>query len=495
MREMLVTRDQYESRVAILEDSKLVELYIERSTKSVVGNVYLGRVTDVLPGMQAAFVDIGLEKNAFLYVDDVRDHSGNMQRSRSIAGMLSVGQVILVQVARDSMGTKGARVTMDISIPGRFVVLMPYSVHVNASKAIPNDKAEELIAFTQRHLEEASGAIVRTASLEATEQDMLADINFLNRLWRRVKRQVTDGNAPEVVYTEIDLPMRFVRDVFNSDYSKLIVEDRSTFDKINGFIKRSAPGLSKKVSQHKDKNITLFEHYDLDEQIKQATYRELDLPSGGRIVIDITEALVAIDVNTGSFVGRRNLEETILKTNMEAASTALQQIRLRDLGGIIIIDFIDMENAASKRRLQEHVESLLSLDRSRTQHSNISQLGLVQIARQRTNEGIYQMLTDTCPMCKGQGRSLSKDTVLISVERKIRAKINASKQTAFLFGVNPYTYETLLESGVNFAATIRAETGKTIHLSPEPDAEPTEVIMLIEGYASGKASGRRGFIY
>lgn len=493
-REMLISSDNYESRVAILEDGVLAELYIERSTKSIVGNVYLGKVTDVLPGMQAAFVDIGQEKNAFLYVDDIRNHHGESFTSRNISTMLHEDQVILVQVAKDPMGTKGARVTMDISIPGRFVVLIPFINQVNASNKIPDDKAAGLIALVKENLDETTGAIVRTAALEATEQDLKADISFLNRLWHRIRRQLNDGNAPEIVYTEIDLPMRYVRDVFSSEYSKLVVSDGQTFDKVQGFLKRSAPALVKKLSFYKEKTTTLYDAYKLEEQIQRATSREIDLPSGGRLVIDITEALIAIDVNTGSFVGRRNLEETILKTNLEAATMALRQIRLRDLGGIIIIDFIDMEKPQSRKQLENHISELLTLDRSKTQLSHISSLGLVQIARQRTTEGVYQLITERCPTCEGQGRILSSDTRLISVERKIREQVNNSKQVAFLFGLHPETYRLLTESGKNLAATIRAETGKTVHMAPDPLVGVVDVSLLIEGVTTGKTVGKRGFI-
>lgn len=491
VREMIISRDNYETRVGIIEDSELVEMYVERATKSVVGNIYLGKVTDVLPGMQAAFVDIGLEKNAFLYVDDIRDHTGNGITGRSISSLLSVGKKILVQVAKDPMGTKGARVTMDISIPGRFVVLMPFAHHVGVSKKIDDDRAAELAAFTRENLEEGRGAIVRTAALEAGEKELLADISFLNRVWRRVERQVTDGIVPEVVYTEIDLAMRMVRDVFNRDFSKVVIDDKDTFVKIQSFLKRSAPELARRVEWHKDKTVALFDAYGCGPQLKKALQREVDLPSGGQIVIDVTEALVAIDVNTGSYTGRRTLEDTILKTNLEAAAEALKQIRLRDLGGIIVIDFIDMELDIHKRKLEERIAEILEHDRSKTQLSAITSLGLVQIARKRTTEGLYKVLTDVCPRCEGRGRSLSFETCQISVERKIREIIASSRHSAFLFAINDETYASIMDSGINFALTIRAETGKHIRLVGERDLEPSEVSVLIEGTNPKDAFGKK----
>ena len=490
-REMIISRDNYETRVGIIENTELVEMYIERATKSVVGNVYLGKVTDVLPGMQAAFVDIGLEKNAFLYVDDVRDHTGAGISGRAISSLLSVGKKILVQVAKDPMGTKGARLTMDISIPGRFVVLMPFAHHVGVSKKIEGPKAEYLSALARENLEDGRGAIVRTAAVEAGEKELLADINFLNRVWRRVMRQAADGIAPEVVYTEIDLAMRMVRDVLNNDFSKVVVDDKDTFSKIQSFLKRSAPDLARKAVWHKDKAVALFDAYNCSPQLKKALSREVDLPNGGQIVIDITEALVAIDVNTGSFTGRKTLEDTILKTNLEAATEALKQIRLRDLGGIIVIDFIDMEEESHKRKLEEHISTLLEHDRSKTQLSAITSLGLIQIARKRTTDGLYKVLTDMCPRCEGRGRALSFETCRISVERKIREIIASSRHQAFLFAINDETYASIMDSGINFALTIRAETGKRIRLVGERDLEPTEVCTLIEGNHPKDSFGKK----
>ena len=494
VREMIISRDSFETRVAIVEDGQLVELYLERATRSVVGNIYLGKVTDVLPGMQAAFVDIGLEKNAFLYVDDIRDHTGKGLNGRSISGLLRVGKKVLVQVAKDPMGTKGARVTMNISIPGRFVVLMPYTDHIGTSKKIDEPRAGYLREQTRLNLDDSMGAIVRTAAAEAGDKELLADIGFLNRVWRRVTRQVADGIAPEIVYTEIDLAMRFVRDVFNKDFSRLVVDDKATYEKLTGFIKRGAPELVKRMHLHKDKAASLFEATGIDVQINGALQREVDLPSGGQVVIDITEALVAIDVNTGSYIGKRDLEETILRTNLEAATVALRQLRLRDLGGIIIIDFIDMELEASKRRLEEHVEKLLERDRNKTQLSTITSLGLVQIARKRTTDGLFKVLTAMCPRCQGQGRILSDETCRIGVERKIREIVTNSRATAFLFAVNEETYSMLMDAGVNFAVSLKAETGKQIRVVGARDIGPIDVEVLIEGSMPISGVGKKGLM-
>lgn len=488
---MLVSRDPYETRVGLVEDGRLAELYIERATKSVVGNIYYGIVTDVLPGMQAAFVDIGLEKNAFLYVDDVREHSGKPLTGRSIAGMLTVGQKILVQAAKDPLGTKGARVTMEISIPGRFVVLMPFTDHIGVSKKIDDARSEELESYAREQLDPGMGAIVRTAARSASLDALKGDLGFLNRVWRRVMRQVGDGIAPEVVYTEMDVAMRMVRDVFSNEYERLVVDDRSTFEKLQNFVKRSAPELSKRVVAHKDKATPLFEMSPYREQLEAALKRSVELPSGGEIVIDVTEALVAIDVNTGSYTGKRSLDETVLRTNLEAATEALNQLRLRDLGGIIIIDFIDMEIDEHKRRLENHLKDLLDRDRNNTKLSPITSLGLVQIARKRTTEGLYKVLTDMCPLCHGEGRSLSNETCRIAIEREIRSILESSRASSFLFALNDRTYQYLMSSGMNFTATMRAETGKTIRLVGDKDVEPTQVVTLIEGDRPSGGFGKK----
>lgn len=493
-RDMLISRDSYDTRIAIVEDSKLVELYVERAAKSVVGNVYLGKVTDVLPGMQAAFVDIGLEKNAFLYVDDIRNHDHKPRQRRTISALLSVGKRVLVQVAKDPIGTKGARLTMDISIPGRFVVLMPFANHVGISKKIESKTAEKLTEVVKANLNEGTGAIIRTAAAGAGDQELVADIQFLNRLWKRVTRHMADGVAPEVVYTELDLAMRYVRDVYSSEYNRLIIDDKAIFEKVVSFLKRNAPELVKRITLYKDPTTPLFDNYGLEPQIQEALSREVDLPSGGRIGIDVTEALIAIDVNTGSFVGRRNLEETLLKTNLEAADEAMRQVRLRDMGGIIIIDFIDMESPTNRKRLEDRIEELLERDRNRTSLSSISPLGLVQIARKRTTEGVYSLLTETCPHCMGQGRTLSDESARIVAERKIRTEVASSRESAFLFAVNPSTLESLTQPGVNFAATLKSETGNDIHLVADEALDSKEAVMLIEGRAEPKLIPRRGRI-
>ena len=480
-REMLISHDSNETRVALLEDRELVELYIERPKRSVVGNVYLGKVSDVLPGMQAAFVDIGLEKNAFLYVDEIVATEGleNVPR-RDIQTLLKPGQQVMVQVIKDAMGTKGARVTTDISLPGRFLVLMPYSDFVGVSKKLPEDERDRLHDIVSRYAPSGVGVIARTVAQGASERDLTSDLEFLTRLWRRVNHQATEALAPEVIYTEMDLALRLVRDVLSEDFRRLVVDDRATFEKVTSFLKKTSPQLVRSVQLYKDR-VSLFEAYGLQPAIDSALRRTVALPSGGYLTIDKTEALTAIDVNTGRFVGKKNLEETILKTNLEAADEAVRQLRLRDMGGIIIIDFIDMEESASKLALLERLSLALDRDRTKTRLSEISRLGLVEITRKNVTEGLYGVLTEPCPTCGGEGRVVSRTTRRIAVERRMREILRNGKSNAYLFGLNPQTYELVTAPGLNTAATLHAETGKQVSIVADEHAGATEVRILIEG--------------
>jgi ribonuclease G len=477
----LISHDTNETRVAFIENGALVELYIERPKRSVVGNVYLGKVSDVLPGMQAAFVDIGLEKNAFLYVDEVVQPDGmdNVPR-RDIQTLLRVGQQVMVQVIKDAMGTKGARVTTDISLPGRFLVLMPHSSFVGVSKKVPDAERERLHEIVSRYAPPGVGVIARTVAQGASERDLSSDLEFLMRLWKRVDHQATEALAPEVIYTEMDLALRLVRDVFSEEFRRLVIDDRATFEKVASFLKKTSPQLVRSVQLYKDK-LPLFDQYDLQASIDGALRRTVALPSGGYLTVDKTEALTAIDVNTGRFVGKKNLEETILKTNLEAAEEVVRQLRLRDIGGIIIVDFIDMEENVSKAALMDRLTRALERDRTKTRLSEISRLGLVEITRKNVTDGLYGVLTEPCQTCGGEGRVVSRTTRRIAVERRMREILRSGKSNAYLFGLNPATFELVTAAGLNVAAALRAETGKQVSIVADEEAGATEVRILIEG--------------
>jgi ribonuclease G len=480
-REMLISHDANETRVALLENRELVELYIERPKRSVVGNVYLGRVSDVLPGMQAAFVDIGLEKNAFLYVDEIVAPEGleDVPR-REIQQLLRPGQALMVQVLKDPMGTKGARVTTEVTLPGRFLVLMPYSRFVGVSKKLPDAERDRLHSIIDQKAPEGMGIIVRTVAHGATERDLMSDLEFLLRLWKRVNHQAAEALPPEVIYTEMDLALRLVRDVFSEDFKCMVVEDKVTHEKVVSFLKKTSPHLLRRVQLHKVR-VSLLDSYGLERTIDSALKRVVPLPSGGHITIDKTEALTAIDVNTGKFVGRRSLEETILRTNLEAAEEAVRQLRLRDIGGIIVIDFIDMEEQGSRTQVLQLLSASLEKDRTRTRMSDISRLGLVEITRKNVTDGLYGVLTEPCPHCGGEGRVVSRQTRRITVERKMRDILRNGHSGAYLFGLNPETFKLITEPGLNVAASLRAESGCQVTIVPDEEAAATEVHVLIEG--------------
>lgn len=482
-REMLISHDTHETRVAIVEDRRLAELYIERPKRSVVGNVYLGKVRDVLPGMQAAFVDIGLEKNAFLYVDEVVSPEGvSGVPRRDIQSLLKPGQQIMVQVLKDPMGTKGARVTTEITLPGRFLVLMPFSPFIGISRKLEDAERERLERAISPLVPEGLGVIVRTAAVGSAEKDLEGDLEFLLRLWRRVQNQAREGLAPEVVYTEMDVALRLVRDAFGEDFRRLVTDDKRVYEKVTSFLRKTAPKLVKRVQMHKER-LSLFESYSLQSDIDGAVLRVVPLPSGGHITIDKTEALTAIDVNTGSYVGRKSLEDTVVRTNLEAAVEAVRQLRLRDIGGIIVIDFIDMEDAENRQAVMGRLNAALERDRTRTRASEMSRLGLVEITRKNVTDGLYGVLTEPCPLCRGEGRVLSDSTKRITVERRLREILVTGRSSAYLVGLHPQTYALVSAPGHNAIALLRAETGKQLSVIADPDVEPTEVRILIEGKA------------
>ena len=482
VREMLVSHDSNETRVALLENGDLVELYVERPKRSVVGNVYLGRVKDVLPGMQAAFVDIGLEKNAFLYVDDARAARPSQPgRRRDIGSLVTPGDHVLVQVSKDPMGTKGARVTTDITLPGRFVVLTPFSDSVGVSRKLAPEDRERLQTMVGSNVPEGVGAIVRTVAREASNGEILSDLEFLSRLWKRVSHHAQEALAPEVVYTEMDLPLRLVRDVFSESHRRLVTDDSAMHGKIVSFLKKTSPHLVRRVALYRGRTPSLFTSYGLMPVIDSATRRVVEMPSGAYITIDRTEALTVIDVNSGRYVGRKNLEDTVVRINLEAADEAARQLRLRDVGGIIVIDFIDMEEASSRTRVMERFTAAVERDRTTTRVLEMSRLGLVEMTRKNVTDGLFGVMTETCPRCEGQGRVLSAITRRIDAQRRLREVLLGSSASALLVAVHPETYELLTAPGTHVLGSLRAETRKQLEVVAEPNCEPFEVRVLIEG--------------
>jgi ribonuclease E len=403
---MLVGGTPEQAQIAVLEDHVLVEHYVARATQSsIAGNIYLGKVQNVLPGMEAAFVDIGQPRNAVLYVGEVmaeadEDIEGNTQPR--IEQVLNAGQSVLVQVTKDPMGSKGARLTTEISLAGRYVVVVPKGSGLGISRRLEDRERQRLRDIARRLKPEGFGLIVRTAGEGATEEELSRDIGRLTRLWEEIDARTAKASAPQEIYVEPDLVIRVIRDHFSKEYSRLVVGDGQTYERVRSYIQAVDPDLLDRVSLHAGP-LSLFEAENVTQQLKKALERRVWLPSGGQLVIDRTEALTVIDVNTARFVGRKSLEDTVLKNNLEAAAEVVRQLRLRDIGGIIIIDFIDMVLERNRELVLKTLRRELDRDRTKTQVIGISPLGLVEMTRKNVSEGLVEALSTPCPTCGGHG--------------------------------------------------------------------------------------------
>jgi Rne/Rng family ribonuclease len=403
-KELIVTCEKGKCRLALLEDDDVAEVYLEKARKrSIVGNIYVGRITTVLPGMSAAFVDVGVGKNALLYLQDlVLMEDGSHVRPRRIGKALNQNDTIVVQVTKDPMSGKGARLTTYLSLPGRLMVYMPQSKRSGVSRKLPERERERLRKL-QREIKPAQGStITRTAAIKARKKDLQRDLDNLLRQWEETQKKIADAKPPALVYAEPDLAVRVVRDTLSRDFNSVVVDSKTEFGRIRDYLNRSAPDLLDRVQLYKEKE-PLFSRYGVDKAIEAALRRKVGLPSGGHIVIDEVEALTAIDVNTGSYTGKKSLEDTVVKTNLEAAVEAVRQLRLRDIGGIIVIDFIDMENPDNRAKVLETLERELERDRTKSQIVTLSELGLVEMTRKNVTEGLADIMGRTCPRCEGRG--------------------------------------------------------------------------------------------
>ncbi|MDR7086519.1 ribonuclease E [Aeromicrobium panaciterrae] len=404
-REMVVRqRDDY-TQIAVIEDNVLVEHYVARESQvSIIGNVYLGKVQNVLPSMEAAFVDIGAGRNAVLYAGEVDWTTLGNGKARKIEDALKPGQTILVQVSKDPIGQKGARLTSQISLPGRFLVLVPNGQTSGISRKLPENERTRLKALLKEVLPENVGVIVRTAAEGATEDQLTRDVTALTARWEDIERKVTAGKAPDLLYSEPDLMIKVVRDLFNEDFNGLVVEGADAWDMIKGYIDHVAPDLAERVTRYDNADVDAFTSYRLDEQIHKALERKVFLPSGGSLVIDRTEAMTVVDVNTGKYTGSGgNLEETVTKNNLEAAEEVVRQLRLRDIGGIIVVDFIDMVLESNRELVLRRLVECLGRDRTRHQVAEVTSLGLVQMTRKRIGTGLLESFSHECEHCNGRG--------------------------------------------------------------------------------------------
>jgi len=444
-KELVINTTSQETRIALLESGHIAELYIERTReKGIVGNIYLGRVARVLPGMQAAFVDIGLEKAAFLYVADVLDEIEAVEHFIEggphyhgvsddpeiehpplppIEELLQEGQEILVQVAKEPIGTKGARITSHISLPGRHLVYMPTVDHIGISRRIESEEERERLRMIVEELRpEGSGFIVRTASEGKSVEELRADMDFLLGVWEDIQQRQKKRSATALIHSDLDVTSKVLRDILSEDVSRIIVDSREEHDKIVRFLGTFMPNIDYSIELY-DGDEPIFDAFGLEVEIARALGRKVWLKSGGYIIIDQTEALTAIDVNTGRFVGKHNLEDTILKTNLEAVKEVAFQLRLRNIGGLIIIDFIDMEKEPHRDKVHSALEEVLKNDKSKTNILKISELGLVEMTRKRVRESIGRTLCEPCPYCDGKGYVKSRTSMVYEIFRELRRDI------------------------------------------------------------------------
>lgn len=423
MEEILINCTPREIRVAILVNGILEDLHIERTAfRGLVGNVYMGRVVRVLPGMQSAFVDIGLERTAFLHVHDIEKARLPNGELKAIEKVLTEGQQLLVQVAKDPIGTKGARLTTTISLAGRKLVYLPADEHIGVSQRIEDDELRERLReqVTQlRDANEKGGYIVRTCAEEgATEAEFLEDMRYLGQLWKEISERATTSPTPTLLYDDLPLAKRVVRDMVQSSTGRILVDSHVKYNLLKEFADRFVPTVSERLALYTGER-PLFESYGIEEEIEKALGRRVDLKSGGYLVLDQTEAMTTIDVNTGGFVGKRDFSQTVFKTNLEAAQTIARQLRLRNLGGIIIIDFIDMANEEHRAAVLAELRRAVMNDRTKLTMSDFTELGLVEMTRKRTRESLSHALCEPCPVCGGRGEIKTSRTVCYEIMREI----------------------------------------------------------------------------
>ena len=448
---IVVNAGLLETRVAVQEGNLLTDLYLERHRhRSIVGSVYKGTVTNVLPGMQAAFVDIGLAKDAFLYAGDYTANRGveadapaaeddadaevdeaeppRREAVAPIQDLLSRNQHVLVQVSKESLGTKGARVTAFISLPGRYLVYMPQARHVGVSRRIRDERERDRLRAALRALPlPPGGFIVRTNAEGKGETEFAADVEFLTRLWSQIQARYEHAAAPAALHEEADLTFRVVRDLLSPEIDEFVVDSAEVHARCLEYVRALVPALEERVRLYTDRT-PIFDHFGLEKDIEKALRRRVWLKSGGYIVIDHTEALVSIDVNTGKYVGKRDFEQTVLKINLEAVTEVVRQIRLRDLGGIIIIDFIDMEVPEHREQVEKAVKRALAEDKARTNVLGISELGLVEMTRKRVRQDLRALLSVSCPTCRGTGVTKSNETLAAEIYRAVQSKVAAESE-------------------------------------------------------------------
>ena len=469
--EILINVTPQETRVAVVENGMLQELLLERSNKlGLVGNIYKGKVRRVLPGMQAAFIDIGLDRAAFLHASDIvsqRDNGCDAD-TRQIEEILTEGQTLLVQVIKDPLGTKGARLTTQITIPSRYLVLMPQVKCMGVSSKLEDEaersRLKELVMQLTDDGDE--GYIVRTAAEGVDEDALQTDINYLQKLWAIIREREMTAKPGDMVYEELKLMMRTLRDFIDDNTDKILVDSRGAYQRMCDFADKYLSDLADRL-EHYSGERPLFDLYNIEDEIQKALQSKVQLKSGGYLIIDQTEAMTTIDVNTGAYVGHRNLEETIFKTNLEAAQAIARQLRLRNLGGIIILDFIDMANEEHKRQVLRAFEKCIDKDHAKCYLTDISKLGLIEMTRKRTRESLEHVLCEPCPACSGRGSVKTTQTVCYEIFREIMREARQYDADKLLILASQEVVDLLLDEESNSVAELEEFIGKPIQFQAE----------------------------
>nr|WP_298410108.1 ribonuclease G [uncultured Halomonas sp.] len=471
--EVLINLTPMETRVAVVENGVLQEAFIERSRRrGIVGNIYKGKVARVLPGMQAAFIDVGLERAAFIHVHEVMPPHTPNDEQVSISQLLQEGQPLVVQVTKDPIASKGARLTTHLSVPSRYLVYMPDASHTGVSQRIEDEgERERLRTLVEECLVELDsqapgGFIIRTAAEGIGRDELITDIQYLLRLWRKVGERRIEAPAPSCIYDDLPLFIRTLRDMMRDDIEKIRIDSRENFQRLQAFADEFMPGMAERIEYYPGER-PIFDLFSVEDEILKALGRKVQLKSGGYLVIDPTEAMTTIDVNTGGYVGHRNLEETIFKTNLEAATAIARQLRLRNLGGIIIIDFIDMEDLEHRRQVLRVLEKSLERDHAKNKLTGVTELGLVQLTRKRTRESLEQVLCESCPTCQGRGTLKTPETVCYEIFREIMREERAYGPDTYMVLASQAVVDRLLDEESSAVVDLEIFIGKTIRFQVE----------------------------
>ena len=472
--ELIINYNPFETRVAMVEQGRLVEFYVERAKdRGITGNIYKGKVVRVLPGMQSAFVEIGVQRTSFLHVSDIQepiDEEEDSEEDRKkraevrIQDLIKEGNEVMVQAAKEPIGSKGARVTSYVSLPGRYLVFMPTYDKVAISRRISSEKERRRLREIVHSMKPpGNGFIIRTVCEGMSKEDIQADMLFLIKLWQAIQKKKEQVRTPGLVWEELDLTLRIIRDIFSSDIDKLVIDSKEEYERARKFVEEFMPHLADRVELYQGEE-DIFDANGIEIELTDAIERKVWLRSGGHLVIDQMEALTAIDVNTGRYVGKKNSDDTILKTNLEAVQEAVYQLRLRNIGGIIVIDFIDMARTADREKVYNALKEALKIDKARTNILKISELGIVEMTRKRVRESLVQSLCEPCPYCDGNSNVKAKDTVIMEIYRELQRELPLRKKKASLY-VSVAIAERLKEDPAPLA-DLEKKTGHQVIVKP-----------------------------